>query len=64
MRRGGSGVLLAVVAVAGLAAGILVPGGGASSKASHATSHSMATGSSSRLDCGSRHSIQHRRMQC
>ena len=43
MRRGGSVVLLAVLAVAGLAAGILVPGGGASSKASHATSHSKAT---------------------
>ena len=34
MRRGGSVVLLAVMAVAGLAAGILVPGGGASAKAS------------------------------
>ncbi len=43
MRRGGTVVLLAVMAVAGLAAGILVPGGGASSKASHATSHSKAT---------------------
>ena len=43
MRRGGSVVLLAVMAVAGLAAGIFVPGGGASSKASHATSHSKAT---------------------
>jgi len=31
------------MAVAGVAAGIFVPGGGASSKASHATSHSMAT---------------------
>ena len=31
------------LAVAGLAAGIFVPGGGASSKASHATSHSKAT---------------------
>jgi plastocyanin len=31
------------MAVAGLAAGIFVPGGGASSKASHSTSHSMAT---------------------
>jgi plastocyanin len=43
MRRWGSGVLLAVMVVAGLAAGIFVPGGGASSKASHVTSHSMAT---------------------
>jgi plastocyanin len=43
MRRGGSLVLLAGLAVAGVAAGIFVPGGGASSKASHATSHSMAT---------------------
>ena len=43
MRRGGSLVLLAVMAVAGVAAGIFVPGGGASSKASHATSHSTAT---------------------
>jgi uncharacterized cupredoxin-like copper-binding protein len=31
------------MAVAGLAAAIFVPGGGASSKASHSTSHSMAT---------------------
>ena len=43
MRRGGSVVLLAVLAVAGLAAGIFVPGGGASPKASHATAHSKAT---------------------
>ena len=43
MRRGGSLVLLAGLAVAGVAAGIFVPGGGASSKASHATSHSKAT---------------------
>ena len=43
MRRGGSLVLLAGLAVAGLAAGIFVPGGGASSKASHATAHSKAT---------------------
>ena len=43
MRRGGSAVLLAALAVAGLAAAIFVPGGGASSKASHATSHSKAT---------------------
>ena len=37
MRRGGSLVLVAVMAVAGLAAGIFVAAGGASSKASHAT---------------------------
>jgi uncharacterized cupredoxin-like copper-binding protein len=43
MRRGGSLVLLAGLAVAGVAAGIFVPGGGASSKGSHATSHSKAT---------------------
>jgi plastocyanin len=43
MRRGGSVVLLAVLAVAGLAAGILVPGSGASSKGSHATSDSKTT---------------------
>ena len=43
MRRGGSLVLLAVMAVAGLATAIFVPGGGASSKASHATSRSKAT---------------------
>jgi plastocyanin len=42
MRRG-SVVLLAALTVAGLAAGVLVPGGGASSKASHAPSHSKAT---------------------
>jgi uncharacterized cupredoxin-like copper-binding protein len=38
MRRRGSVVLLAALAVAGLAAGIFVPGGGTSSTASHATS--------------------------
>ena len=38
MRRGGSVVLLAVAA-----AGLAAAGGGASAKASHATSHSMAT---------------------
>ena len=43
MRRGGSIVLVAALAVAGLAAGIFVPGGGASSKVSRATSHSKAT---------------------
>ena len=43
MRRGGSLVLVAVMAVAGLAAGIFAAGGGASSKASRATSHSTAT---------------------
>lgn len=43
MRRGGSVVLLGAVTVVGLAAGVLVPGGGASSKASHATSHLKAT---------------------
>jgi uncharacterized cupredoxin-like copper-binding protein len=43
MRRGGSVVLLAALAVAGLAAGIFVSGSGASSKASGATSHSKAT---------------------
>jgi plastocyanin len=43
MRRGGSLVLLAGLAVAGLAARIVVPGVGASSKASHAISHSKAT---------------------
>ena len=43
MRRGGSVVLLAALAVAGLVAGILVSGGGASSKTSRATSHSNAT---------------------
>ena len=42
-RRGEALVLLAALAVAGLAAGIFVPGGGASSKASHAASHSKAT---------------------
>jgi uncharacterized cupredoxin-like copper-binding protein len=43
MRRGGSVVLLAALAVAGLAAGIFVPGGGASPTASQATSHAKAT---------------------
>jgi uncharacterized cupredoxin-like copper-binding protein len=43
MRRGGSLVVLAALAVVGLAAGIFVAGGGASSKTSHATSHSKAT---------------------
>jgi plastocyanin len=43
MRRGGSVDLLAALAVAGLAAGTFVPGGGASSKGSHATAHSTAT---------------------
>ena len=43
MSRGGSLALLAALALAGLAAGILVPGSGASSKASRATSHSKAT---------------------
>ena len=43
MRRGGSLVLLAGLAVAGVAAGIFVPGGGASSKGSHVTAHSKAT---------------------
>ncbi len=38
MRRGGSVVLLAALAVAGLTAGIFVPGGGTSSTPSHATS--------------------------
>src|SRR5436190_9631279 len=42
MRRG-SVVLLAALTVAGLAAGVLVPGGGASSKTSPATSHPKAT---------------------
>jgi uncharacterized cupredoxin-like copper-binding protein len=43
MRPKGSVVLLAALAVAGLGAGVLVPGGGAGSKASRATSHSKAT---------------------
>ena len=43
MRRGAHVVLFAALAVAGLAAGIFVPGGGASSKASHAASPSKAT---------------------
>jgi uncharacterized cupredoxin-like copper-binding protein len=43
MRRGGSFVLLAGLAVAGVAAGVFVPGGGASSTGSHATSRSKAT---------------------
>ena len=43
MRRGGSFVLLAGLAVAGVAAGIFVPGGAASFKGSHATSRSTAT---------------------
>jgi len=43
MRPGGKLVLVAALAVAGLAAGIFVPGGGASSKESHATAHSTAT---------------------
>ena len=43
MRRGGSLVLVAVMAVVGLATGIFVAGGGASSKASHATAYSTAT---------------------
>jgi plastocyanin len=42
MRRGGSILLVAALAVAGVAAAILVPGGGASAKASHATSQSQA----------------------
>ena len=42
MRRRGIVVLLAAPAVAGLAAGILVPGGGANSKGSYATAHSSA----------------------
>src|SRR5437773_1070974 len=43
LRRGGRVILLAVLAGAGLAAGVLVPGGGASPKASHSPSHSTAT---------------------
>lgn len=43
MRRGGSFVLLAGLAVAGVAAGIFVPGGGAGSGTSHATFHAEAT---------------------
>jgi uncharacterized cupredoxin-like copper-binding protein len=43
MRRGGSVVLLAALAVAGLAAGIFVPGSGASPTASQATSHAKTT---------------------
>jgi uncharacterized cupredoxin-like copper-binding protein len=43
MRRGGSLVVLAALGVAGLAAGIFVAGGGASSEGSHATAHSTAT---------------------
>jgi uncharacterized cupredoxin-like copper-binding protein len=43
MRRGGNLVPLAVMAVAGLATGIFVSGGGASSEGSHATAHSTAT---------------------
>ena len=43
MRPRESVVLLAVIAVAGLAAGVFAVGGGASAKASHATSHLMAT---------------------
>ncbi len=42
MGRGGSVLLVAALAVAGIA-GIFVAGGGASSKTPHATSHSMAT---------------------
>jgi plastocyanin len=42
MRRG-SVVLLTALMVAGLAAGVLVPGGGASSKASHVQFHSKAS---------------------
>jgi plastocyanin len=40
MRRRGSFVLCAVLAVAGVCAGIVVPGGGARSKGPHATSRS------------------------
>ena len=43
MRRGANVVLFAALAVAGFAAGIFVPGGGASSNASHAASQSKAT---------------------
>jgi uncharacterized cupredoxin-like copper-binding protein len=43
MSRGARVVLFAALAVAGLAAGIFVPGGGASFKASHAASQSKAT---------------------
>ena len=43
MRRRGFVVLLGTLAVAGLAAGIVVPGGEASFKAARATSHSKAT---------------------
>jgi plastocyanin len=43
MRRGGSLALVAVMPVAGLAAGIFAAGGGASSEGSRAASHSMAT---------------------
>jgi plastocyanin len=43
VRRGAHVGLFAALAVAGLAAGIFVPGGGASSKASHAASQSKAT---------------------
>jgi plastocyanin len=42
MRRRGSVVLFAALAMMGLVAGIFVPGGVARSKASHATSHSTA----------------------
>ena len=43
MRRGGRVVLIGALAGAGLALGIFVPGGGASSKAEPATFHSKAT---------------------
>jgi plastocyanin len=42
MKRGGRVVLLAALAVAGLAAGALVPGGAASPRASHSPSRSAA----------------------
>jgi|SRR5713101_2618135 len=43
VRRGGSVVQLAALAVAGLAAGVLVPGGGANSKPSHSTATAHVT---------------------
>jgi uncharacterized cupredoxin-like copper-binding protein len=49
MRRGGSVLLVAALAMAGLTGGVFVAGGGASSKASAATTHVTVTATDSKF---------------
>jgi plastocyanin len=55
MRRGGAVVLLTALVAAGVAAGIFVPGGGATSKAPNVTSHVTVAATDSKFTL-SRHS--------